>query len=212
MARLRRHLSYANVVSTIALAAALGMGGAYAVDRIGSREIKDNSIRSVDLRDGKAVRGVDVRRNSLGGRQIREESLVATRIAPVARDYVDDCELIDDEETSCAEAHVTLRRRGRIFAVATGSHVTDEQSEGVDHTGVKCHFQLNDVLASESLNVGEVAANTSDFAGKGFAFTFLSPGLPLEPGDHRVALVCEEVGGQVALENVSLVAVALSGR
>jgi hypothetical protein len=59
-------LGYANVVATLALVLALG-GTAYAAATIGSSEVIDNSLRSVDLRDGKyGVRSVDVRDRSLG--------------------------------------------------------------------------------------------------------------------------------------------------
>ena len=54
--RIRRHLSYANVTATVALFVALG-GGAYAVSKVNSREIANDSIKSVDLKDRKAVRG-----------------------------------------------------------------------------------------------------------------------------------------------------------
>jgi len=209
MARLRRHLSYANVVSTIALAAALGMGGAYAVDRIGSREIKDNSIRSVDLRNGKAVRGVDVKRNSLGGRAIKEESLAATKIAPVARNFVFECPLTN-ELTACAEASVRLQRRGRILAIATGSYVTSAESP--DGSEAQCEFLRDGAPASETFQIGEEADTTGEHKGSGFAMTFLWPGVPLFPGEYEISLACHRVIGQVTLEDVSLVAVALSGR
>ena len=51
---------------------ALG-GGAYAIDRVNSREIVNGTIRSVDLKNRKAVRAADVKRNGLRGKQIEEE-------------------------------------------------------------------------------------------------------------------------------------------
>ena len=45
MMRLRRHFSYANVMSTIALFAVLG-GGAYAASKIGPQDIKRNAVKS----------------------------------------------------------------------------------------------------------------------------------------------------------------------
>jgi hypothetical protein len=58
--RIRRHLSYANVTATAALFVALG-GGAYAVSEVNSRDIANDSIKSVDLKDRRAVRGGDVK-------------------------------------------------------------------------------------------------------------------------------------------------------
>ena len=75
--------SYANVTATIALFIALG-GTSYAVLRVDSNAVIDNSLRSRDLRDN-TVRGKDVRnrtimardvkRDGLGGRVIKEHAL-----------------------------------------------------------------------------------------------------------------------------------------
>jgi hypothetical protein len=69
----RRHLALA--VSVIALVLSAGTAG-YAAATIGSADIVDNSIRSVDLKDGAAVKGVDVVNDSLTGADIRESTLV----------------------------------------------------------------------------------------------------------------------------------------
>ena len=51
---MRSHLTYANVMATVAVFLALG-GTSYAVSKgaIGTREIRDNTIRSRDVADGK---------------------------------------------------------------------------------------------------------------------------------------------------------------
>lgn len=69
MKRLRSHLSYANVVSTLCLFALLG-GIGYAAakipkDSVGSRQIKDSSVKGVDVRDD-GLTGADVAEGSLG--------------------------------------------------------------------------------------------------------------------------------------------------
>ena len=46
MARIRSHLSFANVVSVIALFVALGGASAYAVSKIGANDIKTNAVRA----------------------------------------------------------------------------------------------------------------------------------------------------------------------
>ena len=88
--RIRRHLSYANVVATLALLLALG-GGAYAINRVDSRQIVNGTIRSVDLKNRKAVHAADVKRNGLRGKQIDERTLDASRFAPIAGDEAGDC-------------------------------------------------------------------------------------------------------------------------
>ena len=50
--RLRRGFTFANVCSCIALIVALGTGGAYAANTVGSDDIIDESIQSVDIKNG----------------------------------------------------------------------------------------------------------------------------------------------------------------
>jgi hypothetical protein len=61
----RRHLTYANVVSSLCLFIVLG-GSAWGVatGRIGSRQIENNSVRSLDVRNN-GLRSVDIRDSSL---------------------------------------------------------------------------------------------------------------------------------------------------
>jgi hypothetical protein len=49
MRRLRPHLSFANVCSFLALIVALGTGGAYAANTIGSSDIIDGEVKTADL-------------------------------------------------------------------------------------------------------------------------------------------------------------------
>ena len=56
-------LTYANVVATLALFIALG-GSAYAVTQIGSKQVKNRSLK-----------GVDLRRNTIGGAEVKESKL-----------------------------------------------------------------------------------------------------------------------------------------
>ena len=69
LTRLRRRLSYANVVATLALFVALG-GSSYAALSLTGRDIRDASLT-----------GRDIKRNSLTGRQIKEARLGTVRRA-----------------------------------------------------------------------------------------------------------------------------------
>jgi hypothetical protein len=76
LARLRARLTYANVVATLALFVALG-GSAYAAHQITSRDIRNRSIRAVD-----------VSKNALGGTEIKESKLKAVPRALAATNAV----------------------------------------------------------------------------------------------------------------------------
>jgi hypothetical protein len=67
--RLKPRLTYANVISTVCLFVILG-GSSYAVTRIGSRQIVNNSVRTQDIRNN-TIRTRDVRNGSLLTRDFR---------------------------------------------------------------------------------------------------------------------------------------------
>ena len=72
---LRRHISYANVMATVAVFIALG-GTSYAVLDIGSEDVADNSLRSRDIRNS-TIRSRDVRDHTLRARDLRRNSVGA---------------------------------------------------------------------------------------------------------------------------------------
>ena len=80
MKRFFRPPSPAAVIACVALFVALG-GGAYAATQITSQDVKNNSLLSLDLKDGGGVKGVDVKNNSLKGADIDESSLGTVPIA-----------------------------------------------------------------------------------------------------------------------------------
>jgi hypothetical protein len=75
LASLRRRLSYANAMATIAVFIALG-GSSYAVatGSIASRELKDNTLRSADLKNND-IRAKDVRNGTLAGVDVKNDAL-----------------------------------------------------------------------------------------------------------------------------------------
>ena len=77
---IRSRLTYAHVMSTVAVFVALG-GSSYAALQINSADIENNSVRGIDVRN-RTLTERDVRRNSLGGRSIKESRL---RRVPRAR-------------------------------------------------------------------------------------------------------------------------------
>jgi hypothetical protein len=76
--KIRIHLTYANVMATIAVFIALG-GAGYAATKVGSKDIRNNSIRSKDVRNN-TLRSKDIRNNNLRGKDIRPNTLSAREI------------------------------------------------------------------------------------------------------------------------------------
>ena len=79
MRRLRRHITYANVVSTIALALAVGGGAVYAANKIGARGIRKNAIHSSHIKN-KQVKRQDIAGGSINSRKVSNESLTGKDI------------------------------------------------------------------------------------------------------------------------------------
>ncbi len=72
-------LTYANVMATLAVFIALG-GAAYAADTVGSEDVIDESLASVDLKNNQ-VRSADVQNESLIGADVNDGSLDGGEIA-----------------------------------------------------------------------------------------------------------------------------------
>jgi hypothetical protein len=104
--RLRSRLTYANVASSIALFVALGTGGAYAANTVGSADIIDESILSQDIKNsevksteiaGAAVTNSKLGPNAVGSGKVLDETLLA---ADLAKDSVGTSEIANDAVTS----------------------------------------------------------------------------------------------------------------
>ena len=79
LGRIRSKLTYANVASTIAMVAALGTGGAYAANTIGSSDIIDESILRQDIKNGE-ITWDELALNSVTSSRIKDESVNGTDI------------------------------------------------------------------------------------------------------------------------------------
>lgn len=203
---IRRHLSYANVVATLALVGVVGGGGAYAASKINSSEIRNETIRSTDLRDRKAVRGADVRRDTLTGREIRERSLNLSSLVAVAGAEPVGCDPAGTAFTPCAQVSIDLPRPAQLLAVATGG----QESNG-GPAKAACQVRIDNAPSPLSAAPGEESAdNTSVSATNGFARTVVTPG-NVSAGDHVVSLACRQLAGDVRVENPTLAVLAVRG-
>jgi hypothetical protein len=204
--RITRHLSYANVISTLALILALAGGTAFAVDKVRSRDVVDGSLRSIDLKNHRGVRGVDVKRNTLTGRQIAERTLKAGGIARVSGDETVNCTPPSATVfTNCATMALRLQRSSRVLVIATGNQVSlggPGQAE--------CRMAVDGVREGLSVLPGEEVKNTSPTATNGFARTLVSR--RLDRGGHRFSLACRPLTGRVTIASPTIAAVAVATR
>src|SRR3954470_3746770 len=81
--RIRSRLTFANVCSFIALAVALGTGGAYAANTIGSDDIIAESIQSVAIKNAQ-VKAPDLGSNAVTSAKIADGAVDGSKILDAA--------------------------------------------------------------------------------------------------------------------------------
>jgi hypothetical protein len=192
------------VTATLALVLAMAGGAAYAVDKVTSHDIKNNSIKSVDLKNRKSVRGKDVKPNTLKGRQIDEATLQAGPIARVAGTETGDC-VLQDAPSDCVSARIGVSRRSKLLVIATGN----QESLGTGPGGAACRVSIDGTDEPLAIAPGEASArNTAATATNGFARTLLSRD-PVAAGQHTVALRCERLLGQARIDDPTIAVIAI---
>jgi hypothetical protein len=78
--KLRERLTYANVMSTLAIFLTLGTGTAYATHLVvNSSDVVDESLVSADLKNGLAVKSADITNDSVTGADVKEGTLGQAR-------------------------------------------------------------------------------------------------------------------------------------
>jgi len=77
--QLKRRLTYANVMATLAMFVALG-GGAYAAATIGSSDIKKRAVRAKHIKTS-AVKGRQIKAGVVGTSELRDGAVTSGKIA-----------------------------------------------------------------------------------------------------------------------------------
>ncbi len=119
LARLRAHLTYANVVATLALFLALG-GASYAAIRVGSGSIINNSVRTQDLRNND-IRGKDIRNRTIQHADILTNTILGQQIRESTLSKVPDADKLDGADSSSFRLSCpvgTLRHGGGCIETA----------------------------------------------------------------------------------------------
>jgi hypothetical protein len=83
VAALRRHLSYANVVATLALVIALGAGTVYAASKISGKSVKKNTLPGNRVKKG-TLPGNRLQSNTVKGSKVDESTLGMVPSAQIA--------------------------------------------------------------------------------------------------------------------------------
>ncbi|MGH2954395.1 MAG: hypothetical protein ACRDK9_10335 [Solirubrobacterales bacterium] len=194
--------SHTTVVAYLALFAALATGGAYAADKIKSADIANNTIKSKDLKNRKAVKGKDVKRDSLGGAAIRESSLDLPAPGAAGGTEAVDCDPTSETVIDCAVMTIEIPRPSPILGIGTGGAYSENGSARAG-----CEVRIDDVPQSLEISPGEEVDETNSGASNGFARTHVSQILPA--GAHKVALACRQLDGDVRIDSPTIAAIAI---
>lgn len=202
-----RRPSHATVVAYLALFVALG-GTAWAALHVGSKDVVNNSLKSSDLRNRKAVGGKDVVPNSLGGRQVDESSLNPNSFLSLSGTQPQESCALSTGDTTCASAGVSLRRRSRILVVASGG---EYGTSGRNSAVCKLFLDDNASIFGSLTNPGEVNLNSDSGATHGFSLTGVTQGI-VEPGRHVVKLACGTANPGTIVDHATIAALAIAAR
>lgn len=121
--RVKRGLSFANVMSVIAVFIALS-AGAYAAlgkDSVGARQIKANAVRPAEIKDG-AVRGPEIKDGAVTASEVKDGSLTGADVGE-ASFFNFAANIGSVPAQTCNKAFVTgLPNDARDHLVLTPSH------------------------------------------------------------------------------------------
>lgn len=147
-----RSPSPATVIALVALFVSLG-GTTWAVTQIGSRQVKNNSLRGIDLRNND-VRGKDVRNKSLTSMDIKDGTLTSEDVQSAANsDRLDNLDSTDFLRSS---------RQVNLFnKIAAGGSATVFEGQGLTVTA-SCSANAATITLT-----GTSSKDNSSFSGVG---------------------------------------------
>jgi hypothetical protein len=232
--KLRSRLTFANVVSVIALFVSLGGVGAYAANTIGSSDVIDDSLLSQDIKgksgtsttaaENGTLTGVDISGQaarpsvgqpfvdgSLTGDDVKNKSLTGTDISDATLATLTKASATNSfcnpESTSfvdCGTVTINLTRTSRVLIVANGMWYS---VSGGATRGV-CRIGVDGAPLGSSVFPGQLLSNSNNVHEQGFALTNVTS--PLAPGSHNFGLACNQEEGNIDLDE-TFVSVAVLG-
>jgi hypothetical protein len=168
--RVRPHLSFANIASALAVFIALG-GTAWGVaaNQIGSKQIKNRSVRKADLHKN-AVTKSKVANNAVGSKEVRADSITGGDINETTLDSSIQRSLLNVCPAGQAISSITPQGQASCALIPESVNLTNLQNQvttlagqvaalcGSIRTGIETNF---DALDAASLG-GVVLPNLAD--------------------------------------------------
>jgi hypothetical protein len=152
---LRRRLTFANVVSLLALFIAMGTGGAYAANTIGSDDIIDESILSKDIHN-EGVANPDIHDHSISPDKLKDGAVTSPAVADGTLTSADlGFDSVDSGEIRTDAVHGS--------EVAAGAIDGDELADGgVTTADIATGTVTTADIATGAVNAAKVADDSLD--------------------------------------------------
>lgn len=179
MKQIRKRLTYANVMSSMAVFLILGGASAIAAKKIGSNQLKANSVGTGKIKKN-AVTTAKIKKNAITTAKIRNEAVTGAKLNESTLGTV----------PSATTAASLAGQTPFFIRLAIGQNQTIATNGAVSLVAVCDQTGVNDrirIISQTSVN-GAVAAGNSSFSGNGGKFLNVDT-----PVDTR-----EIVGGAVA--------------
>ncbi len=214
MKQIRKRLTYANVMSSIAVFVVLG-GAAVAASQlpknsVGAKQLKKNAVTTAKIKKN-AVTAAKVKDGSLQGSDFAAGQLPAGPkgdVGPTFGRAADDgCGDVEEEFEVCASTGtITLPASGRVLLVGTSNWDNDEAA--APNAG-DCRLTADGNQVGPTVALGEqTTTHTIGHAGS-VALTTVTG--VLSAGNHTFALECSEDEPEVFFEDSMISAVLLGG-
>jgi hypothetical protein len=209
MRRIRSHLSYANVISTMCLFLLLSGGTAVALS--GS-----NTVQSDDLGPGAQVKAPDVAANAVNGSNIVNGSITGADIAasalPKGRKITSSCNPNSTTFADCGSLTINLPRPGlRVLVVASAMWYSSGSGTGAaiyTITDGICRIGVNGAPFGPNAIPGEIQDVTDLVSQQSLTLTNVTDP-NLGAGDHTFGLACNEQNGDIVFPHTYISVVVL---
>jgi hypothetical protein len=208
MGRIRSHLTYANVMATIAVFLVLSGGTAVALSGT-------DTVQSDDLGPGAQVQAADVAANAVNGTDIVNNSIAGADIASSAlskgRKITSSCDPTSSTFVDCGALTINLPRPGlRVLIVASAEWASVGVGSGFGSgaAGV-CRIGVNGAPFGPNAHPGEPIDNSD--LGENHSLTLTNVTDPnLGAGNHTFGLACDETVNNISFP-VTYVSVVVLG-
>ena len=215
-----RHLTYANVMSTLAVVLVIGGGAAYAANTVFSTDIVDGQVKIADIGQGAVatsevlndtasgggLAAADLRSGSVGTAEVADQSLKGADLGVRVRSekQVDDgspaavCGTTTDFE-ECVTVFFTVPRPQRLLLVGSGEF---QGATGVN--AGECSFSVGNLA---DLGLRTFSGDGDTATGPNIAMNSVTG--VLAQGAYEIAIDCREIQGNLQVSNTELSVAAL---